>query len=104
MDYEWIIERCFVHNNLFEKSNVVFMAEVCITATDGRGFVNSIIKRAAVSNYRLGAPFIEFDDLTERDVLQWIKDFYPASVISSWEQEAAAPADSLVTARKLISS
>ena len=76
--YTWKVEHLDCLPSSGNKNKVVSIIHWAVLGSDGN---NAITIRGAQSvNYVEGSPFIEYNDLTEKDVLDWIQ---PAMGIES---------------------
>ena len=71
IEYTWTISQLDCHSEAENQMNVVFMAYWSVKATDGK-FV--VVRRGAVPiAYDSDAPFISYEELTQNQIIDWVK-------------------------------
>jgi hypothetical protein len=97
------INKCYVHKELFGQKDVLFMVDLDITASDSTDdtLVTTIVKRSAVSNYIDGSPYLEFSELSEQQILEWVYQFTPENIVNEWKQEAEMALDHQILVKSI---
>lgn len=69
--YKWSVRNIFCHPNVDGKENVVFNVQYNVQATDGKN--SFAVERSQEFELDLSKQFTPFNQLTEEQVLDWVK-------------------------------
>lgn len=94
--YTWFIEHMNCYPSSEGQQNVVFNVAWRLTGVDGE-FSNSLHGSAAIEPYKSGDPFTPYEQLTEEQVLGWVKETLGADQISEYESAIANRISSLAS-------
>lgn len=82
----WNIEDLSVYLNYNNLTDVVYKVNYLVSKTDNNGYSETIFKTSNIDLSNLDS-FIDFEDLTEEIVLEWIKADLGESGITALEDE-----------------
>ena len=98
----WNLKNVKVYNTLEGNSDVIYLVNYNVTATDDNGNVYALPKEATINTSSI-TDFIPFADLTEADVLGWVETDLGTDGVSAVDQEAEdALSDMLNTSVKTL--
>ena len=98
----WNLKNVKVYNTLEGNSDVIYLVNYNVTATDDNGSVYVLPKEATIDTSSI-TDFIPFADLTEADVLGWVETDLGADGVAAVDQEAEdALSDMLNTSVKTL--
>lgn len=98
----WNLKNVRVYNTLDGNSDVIYLVNYNVTATDDNGGVYVLPKEATINTSSI-TDFIPFADLTEADVLGWVTTDLGTDGVAAIDQEAEdALSDMLNTSTKTL--
>jgi hypothetical protein len=98
----WNLKNVQVYNTLDGNSDVIYLVNYNVTATDGNGNVYTLSKEATIDTSSI-TDFIPFADLTEEIVLGWVTTDLGTDGVAAIDQEAEdALSDMLNTSTKTL--
>lgn len=98
----WSIKNVKVYNTLDGNSDVIYLVNYNVTATDGNGNVYVLPKEATIDTSNI-TDFVPFADLTTADVLDWVVTQLGDAGAEAVQQEAEdALSDMLNTSTKTL--
>lgn len=98
----WNLKNVRVYNTLDGNSDVIYLVNYNVTATDDNGGVYVLPKEATIDTSSI-TDFIPFADLTEADVLGWVETDLGTDGVAAVDQEAEdALSDMLNTSVKTL--
>ena len=83
----WNLKNVKVYNTLEGNSDVIYLVNYNVTATDDNGNVYVLPKEATIDTSSI-TDFIPFADLTEADVLGWVETDLGTDGVAAVDQEA----------------
>jgi hypothetical protein len=83
----WTITKLNVYEQAQGETNVVCIAYWNVNATDGT--YSSNINGTQSLIYVTGSPFTPYDDLTEPQIIEWVKSAMGPALVTSFENQAA---------------
>ena len=83
----WNLNNVKVYNTLDGNSDVIYLVNYNVTATDGNGNVYTLSKEATIDTSSI-TDFIPFENLTEAEVLGWVETDLGTDGVAAIDQEA----------------
>jgi hypothetical protein len=83
--YTWSISRLDCYAQSEGKTDVVFVAWWTLLGTNG--FYEGSVSGTQGLNYNGQSPFTPYENLTEQQVIDWVKDAMGADLISKYEYD-----------------
>jgi hypothetical protein len=87
METNWSLNNVKVYNTLDGNSDVIYLVNYNVIASDDNGNVFTLSKEESIDTSNI-TDFVPFADLTETIVIGWVKDGLGASGVAEIEQEA----------------
>lgn len=87
METNWSLNNVKVYNTLDGNSDVIYLVNYNVIASDDNGNVFTLSKEESIDTSNI-TDFVPFADLTETIVIGWVKDALGASGVAEIEQEA----------------
>ena len=84
----WTITKLEVYEQDQGETNVVCIATWNVNATDG--FYSANIQGTQSLIYQVGMPFTPYDDLTEPQIIVWVKNAMGPTLVDSFENQASS--------------
>jgi len=83
----WNLKNVQVYNTLDGNSDVIYLVNYNVTATDGNGSVYVLPKEATIDTSSI-TDFVPFADLTEAIVIGWVETDLGTDGVAAIDQEA----------------
>lgn len=103
---QWIVEQLTAYPTLADKTNVVFSIAWRLNGSDGPdenapSFHATAYGSVAV-NFDPDAPYTPYDQLTQEQVLSWVKDALGTEQVSAYETSIDAQLDDLANPKQIV--